>query len=177
MKKAKQLIGIAILSATLVSVSACKNEKSNTNATADHDTEATASNEQVAPITFKNATVNNTFKHYIQLKSALVKGNAEAAKKEAKMISGVCEVEKIKEISAEIASENDIKNQRELLSDLTTALKPVLVANIVSGEVYEQHCPMALNDGANWFATEKEVNNPYYGDAMLHCGLVQETIK
>ncbi|MFY0593941.1 MAG: DUF3347 domain-containing protein [Roseivirga sp.] len=36
---------------------------------------------------------------------------------------------------------------------------------------------MAFNNkGAFWLATEKEINNLYFGNLMLHCGSVQETI-
>ena len=42
--------------------------------------------------------------------------------------------------------------------------------------VYVQHCPMALDDGALWLSTSKDIRNPYYGDKMLECGEVQGTI-
>ena len=44
-------------------------------------------------------------------------------------------------------------------------------------EIYRQYCPMAFdNKGAFWLSAEKEVNNPYFGDMMLHCGSVKETL-
>ncbi|MBL6447148.1 efflux RND transporter periplasmic adaptor subunit [Fulvivirga sp. 29W222] len=44
--------------------------------------------------------------------------------------------------------------------------------------VYVQHCPMANNDlGADWLSEVNEVRNPYYGDMMLTCGEVTETIE
>ena len=44
--------------------------------------------------------------------------------------------------------------------------------------LYVQKCPMAnSNKGAIWISTEKEIKNPYYGDAMLTCGSVIEIIK
>lgn len=33
------------------------------------------------------------------------------------------------------------------------------------------------NKGGYWLSTEEEILNPYYGDKMLHCGKVTETIK
>lgn len=42
--------------------------------------------------------------------------------------------------------------------------------------VYLIHCPMAFeNRGANWLQKEKEVQNPYFGQAMLGCGEINET--
>lgn len=43
--------------------------------------------------------------------------------------------------------------------------------------LYVQHCPMAFNNaGADWLSADKQVVNPYFGDRMLHCGSVTETI-
>ncbi|MEM9985922.1 MAG: efflux RND transporter periplasmic adaptor subunit, partial [Bacteroidota bacterium] len=45
------------------------------------------------------------------------------------------------------------------------------------GNFFNQHCPMA-NDfsGADWISEDTEVLNPYFGDEMLHCGHVEDTI-
>jgi membrane fusion protein, copper/silver efflux system len=44
--------------------------------------------------------------------------------------------------------------------------------------VYVQHCPMADgNTGADWLSLDKQILNPYFGDKMLKCGKVTETIK
>jgi Cu(I)/Ag(I) efflux system membrane fusion protein len=32
------------------------------------------------------------------------------------------------------------------------------------------------NEGADWLSKEEQVQNPYFGDQMLTCGTVQETI-
>ena len=43
--------------------------------------------------------------------------------------------------------------------------------------LYVQFCPMANNKrGATWVSRKKEIINPYFGDAMLHCGSVEEVI-
>lgn len=39
--------------------------------------------------------------------------------------------------------------------------------------VYRLHCPMR---GANWLQPREEVNNPYYGERMLSCGSVTDTL-
>ena len=47
-----------------------------------------------------------------------------------------------------------------------------------NGEVYVQYCPMAFNDkGASWISSSKEIRNPYFGDKMMNCGEVKETIQ
>ena len=48
---------------------------------------------------------------------------------------------------------------------------------ISSGSMFVQYCPMANDgDGGYWLASETEIRNPYYGDEMLNCGEVKETI-
>lgn len=45
------------------------------------------------------------------------------------------------------------------------------------GEVYVVHCPMAFrNQGADWLWNRPVVLNPYFGDAMLTCGTVTDTL-
>ncbi len=64
----------------------------------------------------------------------------------------------------------------------STALSADIIAlmkhtDVNSGNLYVQHCPMANEgEGGYWLAAEKEVRNPYYGDEMLNCGAVKETI-
>ncbi|MCF6308835.1 MAG: hypothetical protein L3J09_12915, partial [Flavobacteriaceae bacterium] len=42
--------------------------------------------------------------------------------------------------------------------------------------VYLEFCPMADgNNGGFWLSYDKEIKNPYFGQAMLTCGEVIET--
>jgi len=44
-------------------------------------------------------------------------------------------------------------------------------------KLYWQYCPMAFNDrGAYWMSNEREIRNPYFGDKMLHCGDVKDSL-
>lgn len=55
---------------------------------------------------------------------------------------------------------------------LTRAFKPY------DKPLYLQYCPMADgNKGADWLSLEKEIKNPYFGDAMLTCGETKEVIR
>jgi hypothetical protein len=43
--------------------------------------------------------------------------------------------------------------------------------------VYRVHCPMAFGSrGAYWLQPREQVNNPYYGERMLRCGSVTDTL-
>ena len=56
----------------------------------------------------------------------------------------------------------------------------VVLVNNISGialDLYVQRCPMANNSkGAVWLSSSSEIRNPYYGDAMLTCGSVIDTL-
>ncbi len=50
--------------------------------------------------------------------------------------------------------------------------------NPMDQPLYVQHCPMAdSNKGADWLSTKAEIKNPYFGEAMLTCGEITDTIK
>jgi len=56
------------------------------------------------------------------------------------------------------------------LSAATTGLVEMF-GHALPGPLYRVHCPMAVEaTGADWLQAAKEVNNPYYGPAMLGCG-------
>lgn len=44
-------------------------------------------------------------------------------------------------------------------------------------KLYQQFCPMAFNNtGAHWLSAEMEILNPYFGNKMLHCGEIKDSI-
>ena len=70
-----------------------------------------------------------------------------------------------------------ITEQRIAFADINIQLEPLFKENISSGTLYKQFCPMALNnEGAYWLSEVKEIRNPYFGEQMLKCGTVVETI-
>jgi membrane fusion protein, copper/silver efflux system len=88
-------------------------------------------------------------------------------------------VEKILDLLGTISSKLDIETQRSYLVLLNENIVAI-AKNIKSPTetLYIQKCPMAnSNKGAIWLSTTKEIKNPYYGDAMLSCGSVIDTIK
>ncbi len=66
-----------------------------------------------------------------------------------------------------------------IVSDkLSQAIKAFGVHNNTTSALYLEFCPMAFdNKGAFWISETKEIKNPYFGEAMLTCGEVKETIK
>lgn len=62
------------------------------------------------------------------------------------------------------------------LSDLVyTFLKTTGIRHI---QAYHHYCPMALNEqGAYWLSVSPEIENPYFGQKMLTCGELVDTLK
>lgn len=78
-----------------------------------------------------------------------------------------------------ISDKEDLINQRAHFKDLNENLN-LLIHEIgnTAETIYIQKCPMADdNKGAIWLSKEKEVRNPYFGDAMLACGSVISTLE
>ena len=127
---------------------------------------------------FKNEESKKIYESYLEVKNALVATNAEAAKEAAATLeSALAEREEISGMAQRIANSDDVNKQREMFSELTAAMEPVFKEAITSGKIYKQYCPMAFEGkGDFWYSNTEEIRNPYYGDKMLKCGRVDETI-
>lgn len=142
------------------------------------------------------SSLTAVFDNYFLLKDALVKTDAKDAMAKAKeLLESVNEVKaaslskteqatwlkmnkKIQANVQKMAATADIKGQRALFVVLSSNMQIVLKASKYSQPVYAQFCPMANGGkGASWLSKEKGVKNPYYGNQMLTCGSVTETIK
>ncbi|RZT91306.1 Cu(I)/Ag(I) efflux system membrane fusion protein [Ancylomarina subtilis] len=78
-----------------------------------------------------------------------------------------------------IASKMDIDLQRAAFADFNlTFYKSVKSFGLNKVTTFYQFCPMANGDkGAYWLSNSADIQNPYFGDAMIGCGEVKETIK
>ena len=134
----------------------------------------------------QQAQLSQLLSHYYGMKDALVAGDAAMAssKGEAfmktlndidpKIISETTSSALLKDAGA-ITESKDIKSQRQHFSgfsDKMFALAKTL--KLTKDPVYQQYCPMKK---AYWLSNEKAIRNPYYGNAMLTCGRVTETLQ
>jgi Cu(I)/Ag(I) efflux system membrane fusion protein len=73
----------------------------------------------------------------------------------------------------------DIEVQRKEFSILSDHLYKVIKAFGLGGTAaYYEFCPMAFNnEGGYWLSDQPKIRNPYFGDRMLTCGSVKETLK
>jgi hypothetical protein len=133
---------------------------------------------------------------YLNLKNALVKTDAAEAKTAAEALLASLngfdakklkqeeqaryteQAEALRNAGSQIAGSTDIKKQREQFVQVTKsiyALNKAFEAN--QSTLYYQYCPMAFNNtGGYWLSAEQEIRNPYFGDKMLKCGRVAETL-
>jgi Protein of unknown function (DUF3347). len=175
----KKYLAVGVI---LMALSCTNTDKKNTQASTDSVSESKV---VAAPavVELTDSKVQNIYDGYIYLKDALVESKFEDAQKAATQLKSSltnfpgCENTAI--IAEKIASAKDIANQRKeftyLSSDVIAMFKH---ADLKKGSIYVQHCPMANNgDGGDWLASEKQIQNPYYGDAMMDCGAVLEEIK
>ena len=143
---------------------------------------------QAFQISFKDA-----IDHYIDMKDAFVEGNSEQVSALAKSTSqklksitkdGLGKMEKAHltksiEMLDAIGDNPDLENQRSLFVILNENFVP-LAKNTkgLSEKLYVQKCPMADNNkGAFWLSNQKEIRNPYYGEQMMSCGSIIDSVQ
>ena len=84
----------------------------------------------------------------------------------------------LKEDAEHINETKEIAHQRDHFITLSKNLFSVIKVSKVGTPVFYQFCPMAnKGKGANWLSLENKIKNPYYGNQMLTCGRVMETIQ
>ena len=131
---------------------------------------------------FQDETMANVYEHYTHVKSALVNSNALEAANGAEMLvnqlEGAEANEEVLNAAQQIAEAGDLNVQRTAFSELSAGVEEMISGSLASGEVYKQYCPMAFEgEGGYWLSSSEEIRNPYYGDKMLKCGSVRETIQ
>ena len=103
-----------------------------------------------------------------------------------KLLKGELHVQWMKDLAAlgesakTLTGAADIKSAREAFERLSSTL--ILVAYRFGADedtsIRRFHCPMAFDDrGGDWLQASEPLLNPYFGAAMLRCGVLRETIQ
>ncbi|MBT8245318.1 efflux RND transporter periplasmic adaptor subunit [Winogradskyella sp.] len=141
--------------------------------------------------------LKQVFDDYILLKDALVNDDAKSVQQVGKDIMQSLKKVDMKLLSDEkahnhwmtiqkelnasanaISGSTDISKQRGHFKHLSAHMISSVQLFGVNTNVYIQFCPMADNNkGAYWISLEEEIRNPYYGEAMLTCGEVRDTLE
>ena len=67
------------------------------------------------------------------------------------------------------------RKEFEVISDALWSLTRTVKYD--GAKVYYTHCPMAFdNKGAYWLSNSSKIENPYFGDKMLTCGSVEDSV-
>lgn len=147
----------------------------------DHEMRTDKKDEKVA--VFKDKSLGSAYNSYGKLKDALIASNDEEAKMAAEelqnALASVNNGKKAFNEAVKVATASSLEHQRLAFDPLTTEMVALIKGGKLSaGEVYIEYCPMANNNqGGYWLSNEKVIKNPYFGDKMLKCGSVKETIQ
>ena len=173
-KEILTFMGIALI---LVGMTSCGNDSST-----QRDVESSNS-EIEETVMVEEIQINDPIlKGYMGIKNALVATDLERTHKEAiAMAEGLgteADSNLVFHVKA-IEGAEDVESARVIFEGLSEIVYMKIKENEENAVVvYKQFCPMAFdNKGAYWLSTEKEVRNPYFGDKMLKCGVVEETIE
>ncbi len=140
-----------------------------------------------------NGYIDHIMNDYLAVKNALIAGKGAVVQQKAKALfadfsslpdgksvapdkQGIVNKynTKLAFDSRHMSETTDIDHQREHFASLSNNLYEFLKAmKMNTTTVYEDYCPMKK---AYWLSESKEIKNPYFGDKMLTCGKVSETI-
>ena len=145
-----------------------------------------------------NKSYNVLLSAYISVKDALVAGDTTKASAAARTLSIAADSLQVSEIKGDsmlketarvfattvsssalgLAGEPDIKAKRKEFQMIADAMWTLTQTVQYDGQkLYWHYCPMAFNNsGAYWMSNEREIRNPYFGNEMLECGSVQDSL-
>jgi membrane fusion protein, copper/silver efflux system len=84
----------------------------------------------------------------------------------------------LRDMAGEIGTTEDLEEQREHFEHLSMSMIEVVEYFGLNQRVYKMYCPMAFDDeGAYWLSDRDQILNPYFGDAMLSCGVIEQTYR
>ncbi|WP_139958828.1 efflux RND transporter periplasmic adaptor subunit [Flavicella sediminum] len=155
------------------------------------------SNERIQVASAFQEQLHVIYEDYIVIKNALTKDDSETVVVASKtLLQNLTKVnmklltdhnahmqwmsiaKEIKTAINSIINSNELDMQRTHFQKLSIALIDAIQIFGIQEKVYKQHCPMAENNkGAYWLSSEKQIVNPYFGEAMIGCGDVKEIIE
>ncbi|WP_019037428.1 efflux RND transporter periplasmic adaptor subunit [Psychroflexus tropicus] len=122
--------------------------------------------------------VKQLINRYTNLKEALVLSDFQASLSAYRQVNSLLAELNIDDIKAteQIKTIDELREEFILLSEEMIAIAQT--SNPTGSKLYVQRCPMAdRGEGARWLSFSNQIKNPYYGDAMLKCGSVVDSIQ
>ena len=139
----------------------------------------------------KPSSVFPLLSKYYDLKNALINSDAAGASKYANEFITLVKTVDVKTLAPneqslfqslkgkliddanDVASGKDLVKQRAALQTLSDNMIMLVRTAKPSKRTYVAYCPMKK---AYWLSAEPVIKNPYYGNSMLTCGKVTETL-
>jgi hypothetical protein len=137
----------------------------------------------------QTVSVNTVVSAYLEIKNALVASDGTLTAAKAKdLLAQITAVQanpkqqatwkkyadKLSFDARHISEVTKLDHQREHFAVLSSNLYQLVKALKPNAEtLYVQYCPMKK---ASWLSDKKDIENPYYGQEMLSCGGVKETL-
>ena len=122
------------------------------------------------------APVKSVYGDYLKIQASLAKDSMTGVADNAAAIAKTVQTD-AKELPATVASEakalakaTDLASARAAFKPLSETLIQYLADHKIQGAYVKVYCPMAR---ANWLQADRNVNNPYFGQAMATCGEIQ----
>ena len=175
----KTFFKTTMIALTLTVFLGCKDERSveiNTPAETNQETEKTA---DIANVEFSDGLIGKLWHNYLQIKMALTESDVDQVQQTADSMAETFgeELAILKSLAIQMSETEDIEVQREIFALFTEKAGPLFEKALSEGTIYKKLCPMAFdNEGAYWYADIEEIFNPYFGEKMLKCGSIVETI-
>lgn len=132
----------------------------------------------IADVSFVDGMTGKAFQNYLQIEEALFNSDLDAAKATSDELAESFGTKRkaLKELALKMADAKDLDALRTHFYSFSMEAEEFFSDALSTGTIYKQYCPMAFeNEGAFWIADVKEINNPYFGERMAHCGKTVET--
>jgi hypothetical protein len=134
-----------------------------------------ADDEKVADNSALTQPVKSVLGHYLMIQAALASDSLKGVDENASAIAKAVRGDDAKRLSPDVATQaetlakaTDLETARAAFKPLSNSLIKYLADNKAGvGTYHEAFCPMAQ---ASWLQTEKDIKNPYMGNAMSGCG-------
>lgn len=140
--------------------------------------------------------LNKVVSTYLELGESLIASDAKAARENAQKVKSALDqtdmsllkgnahnqwmalLSPLQSSVESIQKTADLAQQRAAFAKLGDLLHTSVKQFDLKGQpLYYQYCPMAGDKGAYWLSANKEIRNPYFGEAMMSCGETRETLR
>lgn len=161
------------------------------------------SHEKLSPISVNssdslNGSIDGALQAYFTMKDAFVKSDTALVNSNASAFVIKLDLMKFADIKTDstiiqlasqiketissqaktIVSTTGIDAKRKIFQTVSDGMFDLLRTVRYNGStVYQDYCPMAFNNaGAAWLSNSREIVNPYFGEKMLHCGELRDSV-